>query len=405
MKKFVWLILPILLAAHGSVTGNELFINTDPIGAQVYIGLVEMGETPLRITGFDDDILRLSVSRDGYTPVKQNIEIEITRSQSLYFDLVPQSLDIILSQSGKEVVINDIPTGTAPLLIKNIPNGIYRIENSEESISIKNAEFARMKRAASLETAFTSVMFLASLAGAMSYNQNDNALNFSAILFGGLTGYNLIKLFRLGIEEKKDRLNMSAIEVSPYNREEDREIFTDGVDLIGKEMWSDALARFNLLINVYPSSSFVPLSIYEIGYCFYNLGDIQTASQYFQRYVTEYPAVEFYPYALLYLMESYLVLGQYERALAEYKSLRPLYLNDPSGELHGDFSVVLTRLYRGTNRRHTFLIEDLVREIDHFLEENPGSAMAGEMVQLRRRVATMLPGGTAADEGEPDAEQ
>ncbi len=389
MRRVLWTftLLATVLAA-GPTSGYELFINTNPIQAEVYFGLTRMGTTPIRLTGLEPTAARVTVNREGYARVRETVDLEGGRTRSLYYDLVPRSLDLILSQGGKEVVINEVPTGTAPLLVKNIPNGIYRIENSEERISIQNAEYARMKRATLIETAFSSGLFAASLAGAFHYEPQDggSVLNITAIIFGGLTGYNLIKLLKLNTAEKADRLSMSAIEVSPYNKEEDREMFSAGADLVGREQWSDALARFNLLINVYPSSSFVPLSVYEIGYCYYHMGNLEEAAEQFRRYVYEYPAVEFFPYARYYLMETQMIQGKHQQALADYRALKPLYLRDSTGELLGDYFSLLTGLFERTGEKHGFLLQDLRRELDYFLDQFPESPARQEIGELRRRL-------------------
>ncbi|MFW6180677.1 MAG: PEGA domain-containing protein [Spirochaetota bacterium] len=389
LRRALWaLLLAAAMIAAVQAPASELFINTDPIGAEVYFGLTRMGTTPLRLTGLEPGTVRITVDREGYARVRETVELEGVRTQSLYYDLVPRSLDLILSQAGKEVVINQVTTGTAPLLVKNIPNGIYRLENTEERISIENAEYARMKRAALIEALVSSGLFAASLAGAFHYEPQGGGevLNVSAVIFGGLTGYNLIKLARLHTEEQRDRLGMSAIQVTPYNREEDREIFSAGADLVGREQWQQALARFNLLINVYPSSGFVPLSVYEIGYCYYRMDSLEKAAREFRRYVYELPAVEFFPYALYYLLETLAVQGNHRQALADYRALRPLYLHDRSAELLEDYTGLLTGLYDRIGGEQDFLLEDLLREIDYFLERFADSPALGKVLELRERL-------------------
>jgi tetratricopeptide (TPR) repeat protein len=389
LRRALWaLALAASMLASAGASAYELFINTDPIGAEVYFGLTRMGSTPLRLTGLEHGSVRITVNREGYARVRETIDLEGERTQSLYYDLVPRRLDLVLSQAGKEVVINQVPTGTAPLLVKNIPNGVYRLENTEEGISIENAEYARMKRSTLIESLFSSGLFAASLAGAFHYEPGDggDVLNVSAVIFGGLTGYNLIKLLKLHTEEQRDRLSMSAIQVTPYNKEEDREIFSAGADLVGREQWSQALARFNLLINVYPSSSFVPLSLYEIGYCYYHMDSLEKAARQFRSYVYEFPAVEFFPYALYYLLETQAVQGNHRQALEDYRALRPLYLHERSAELLVDYALLLTGLFDRTGGEHWFLLEDLMREIDHFLDRFPDSPASGEVMELKGRL-------------------
>jgi tetratricopeptide (TPR) repeat protein len=382
MKKVV-IFVSLLLLLYGPVGAGELFINTDPIGAEVYFGAVFMGKTPVRLIEEERRPLRIVIEREGYGRVRETIDTLSDRSQSYFFNLIPESLDIVLSQTGKQVFINGVDTGTAPLIIKNMPNGIYRVENRNGDIHIRNAEFSRLKRSALLETLFSSGLLAASLAGAFDINRTEQQVNVPALIFGGLLGYNLIKLAKIESQERRDRLDMSAIEVSPYNRDEDREIFADGVELVGNERYEEAIARFNLLVNVYPSSAFVPLSYYEIGYCYFNANMYENAASYFRRYVYEYPAFEFYHYALYYLLETELIRDNTEQALRDYRNQKPFHVEEGGADILARYYDTLLDLFDRTGGSDQEILQDLLRELDYYLEENPESDSYADILLLK----------------------
>ncbi len=368
---------------------DELFINTDPIGADIYFGKQYIGKTPVRVPEFHDNSVRLLIEKKGYEAVKDTVRQTGPRPQLKFYNLIPLSVDLVLNQKEKDLYMNDVHAGKTPLLVKNIPGGVYEIRSAEGRIYISNAANARLRRTTFLETLFTAGFFLVSAGGAAVSNSRGDAagmstLTVSSMIFGGLLGYNLMKLAKISTDSRKDRFNMSAVEITPFRGEEDREIFSSGMEQIGKESWPDARAQFNLLLNIYPGSSFVPLSIYEIGYCYFSEGNFTTARDYFLKYMREYPAYEFFQYAFYYFLESEIRAYNYGEAFSLYKELRPLHINDASGELYENFYTVLTQLYENT--KDGIVLQDLLDEIDYFLNNNKDSDRYPNMLLLKGRL-------------------
>jgi len=368
---------------------DELFINTDPIGADIYFGKQYVGKTPVRVKEFRDESVRVHIEKKGYAAVKDTVQRTGPRPQLKFYNLIPLSIDLVLNQKEKELYMNDVNAGKTPLLIKNIPGGVYEIKSSEGKIYISNAANNSLKRTTFIETLFTSGLFLASVGGAAVSNDHGDAagtstFTVSSLIFGGLLGYNLLKLAKITTDTRKDRFNMSAVEITSFRGEEDREVFSSGMEQIGEESWGDARAQFNLLLNIYPYSSFVPLSIYEIGYCYYNEGNFTTARDHFLKYMRDYPAYEFFQYAFYYLLKSEIQADNYNEALTLYRELRPLHINDASGELYENFYTVLTNLYEETKDR--IVLQDLLDEIDYYLNNNRDSDRYPYMLFLKGRL-------------------
>lgn len=372
-----------------AVVAAELFINTDPIGADIFFGKKHIGKTPFRVRDFTGDSVHLIIQKKGYEEIRDSIQLSNQRSQLQFYTLIPLSVDFVLIQKGKDLYMNDVRAGKTPLLIKNIPAGVYEIRSKKGHIYISNAANERLKRTTFVETLFTAGFFLASAGGAaVSNSRGDPAgvstFTISSLIFGGLTGYNILKLAKIKTDIRKDRFNMSAVEITPFSGEEDREIFSSGMEQVALQSWSGARAQFNLLLNIYPSSSFVPLSLYEIGFCYFSEGNYDAAADYFLKYVQEYPAYEFFQYAFYYLLESVMRADDYGRALSLYRDLRPLYINDASGEMYSDFYTLLTNLYQKTSDRA--VLDDLLGEIDYFLEKNKESDRYPNILLLKARL-------------------
>jgi TolA-binding protein len=378
MKKVTILIVTIIFfiqIAHSKIAlSGEIFINTDPIGAEVFLGNEFMGRTPMRmVDGWEESSKKLQLKKDGYEEVETELMQDDERTTQIYYTLFSPYVDFVLSQREKNIFVNDVNAGRSPLVIKNIPNGIYEIESESDRISISNAEYTQQRRATLFETIFSASGFAASLGSMIYYDNKGNssradALAVSSIIFGGLLTYNLLKFYKIGTSEKRDRAQMSAIEISHTSAQADREMFTAGMELVGKEYWNDALTKFNLLVNIHPESRYVPISVYEIGYLYYTTGQYDEAANNFRAFIYEYPVVEFYSYGVYYLIDSELQIGNVIGAMEDYKNLRPFYIDDASGTLYKDYYNLFVKLYTQSGKTDDQMLVDLMVELNYFLD-------------------------------------
>jgi tetratricopeptide (TPR) repeat protein len=378
MKKTTIFIVTIIFSfqiAHSRIAfSGEIFINTDPIGAEVFVGKEFVGHTPFRtVDGWEEPSKKLQLKKDGYEEVEIELMQDDERTVQIYYTLFSPYVDFVLSQREKNIYVNEVSAGRSPLVIKNIPNGIYEIESESDRISISNAEYTQQRRTTLLETIFSAGGFAASLGGMIYYENNGNssradALSVSSIIFGGLLSYNLLKFYKIGTSEKRDRAQMSAIEISHTSAQADREMFTVGMELVGKEYWNDALTKFNLLVNIHPESRYVPISVYEIGYIYYTLGQYDEAAKNFRAFIYEYPVVEFYSYGVYYLIDSELQKGDVIGAMEDYKNIRPFYIDDASGTLYRDYYNLFEKLYVQSGQTDNQILKDLMVELNYFLD-------------------------------------
>jgi len=372
MKKFL-ILLAVLIFLSQRVFAKELFISTEPINAAVYVGEDLVGRTPLRLGTLQENAtVSLRIAKSGYEEIEAEVVLDDRRTQLLYFTLYSPDMDLILSQRDKDVYLNEVSAGKSPLVVKNLPNGIYAFESDQERITITNAEYSRMRKTTRWEAISSACLWGASLGGGIYLKNNDNekagdTLLLSSAIFAGLLGYNLLKLWKINLDEKRDRAEMSAIEISHMSVEADREMFTNAMEYVGKEYWDDALGKLKLLVILYPDSHYVPLSLYQTGSIYYRHGEFQKAAGEFQSFVYDYPIFEFYAFAVHDLIDSEMKRGNVSTALSHYESLRPVYIDDPSGTQYGRYYDLLVGLYEESGRGSTQILLDLLGELDYFL--------------------------------------
>jgi TolA-binding protein len=373
MRKTLILLVAIAFFAY-TAHAKELFLNTNPLNAQVYMGDDLIGKTPLRLSNLrKDGLSAVRFTKKGYEDVEIQIELDEERSQLLYYNLYSPNVDFILSQREKDVFLNEVSAGKSPLVVKNIPNGVYRIESNQERIAISNAEYQRLKKTTRWETISTGVLFAGSLGAGIYYSNSDNQKTadlflLSTIIFGGLLGYNLLKLGKIELDARMDRAEMSAIEISHMSLEADRDMFTTAMEYVGKEYYEDALSKFKLLVNLYPDSQYVPLGLYQIGTIHYSLEEYEQAARHLKTFVYDYPVIEFFTFAVHDLIDSELKQKNVAEALGYYESLRPVYVDDPSGTLYSMYYDLYTRLYEETGSQNDAILKDLLDEFDYFLD-------------------------------------
>jgi len=391
MKKFVILLIILIFLSH-TLFAKDLFVSTEPINAAVYVGGDMVGRSPLRIGALQkNSTLSLRILKSGYEEVEMEVELDDKRTQLFYLTLYTPNVDFILSQRDKDVYVNEVNAGKSPLVLKNLPNGTYSFESDQERITISNAEYARMRKTTQWEIASSAFLFGASLGGGIYLKNDDNVksgdlLLLSSAIFGGILGYNLLKLWKINLNEKRDRAEMNAIEISEISIEADRDMFTNAMEYVGKEYWDDALGKFKLLVSLYPDSQYVPLSLYQTGSIYYSNGEFQKASIQFQSFVYDYPLFEFYTFAVHDLIDSELRLGNTAKALSHYESLRPIYIDDPSGTLYSKYYDLLVGLYEESGRGNKQLLLDLEGELDYFLDSYADTYFYPDILLLKGRM-------------------
>jgi len=363
---------------NSNINKINLYINSDPLKAEVIINGELMGKTPIRITISEFKELNVQIHKQGYVPLKETIKLKGERKEVFFFRLFPLTMSLVFPQQGEELYIDSIPSGKTPLIIKNLPDGTYEMKKNLEGIFISRAKQRELVRNSLVEALFCAGLGGVSFYGKEYYEERrkqieSHTLGFSSFIFGLLTGYNLFKMYKAILKNREGEKSFHTIKVEPYRAEEAKEYFTKGMEFLGRKEWEKAGTRFNLVITLFSESEFVPVSMYELGYCNYKLGKLSEAGEILKRFLSEYPVFEFFPYALYYLLLTRMEQGEALQAIQDYQSVRPVFLEDPGGDLQRDFFDLFIRLYEKTGSKNRYILEDLLLELDYFLQQNPDS--------------------------------
>jgi tetratricopeptide (TPR) repeat protein len=373
------------------VAATELFVNTDPIGAEVTIGGAKAGRTPLRIADFEGSAADLKIEKSGYVPLSASESMGGERRRLVFYTLSAIDLRLTLEQKGLDVYVNDRKAGRSPLSIDNLPAGTYELQKNDKGIYINNTSYQALKRSTKFEAAFAGGLTGLSLGGSVYFSnngQNEEAktLAITTVVFGGVLLYNLLKLAKIDTDYRKALKRLGTVEVESLDKKGPEDYFSTGMELVGREEWDGALANFLRVVNLYPDSQAVPISVYEAAYCHYRLENRQKAAEYFRMFLHTCPMYELFPYGVYYLLESELAGGNAARALEDYAALRPVRLEDPSGSLHKEYAAVLERLHVETGGSNLDALKDLVAELDDYGARQGGAAAAPEIALLRGRL-------------------
>lgn len=72
-------------------------------------------------------------------------------------------------------------------------------------------------------------------------------------------------------------------------RDKEIQLFSDGMNSAKDELFFDAIANMNELIMQFPDSELVDDAIYNIGLCYFNMNQFDTAITYFNKCIVEFP--------------------------------------------------------------------------------------------------------------------
>lgn len=136
------LFVPTSLPAVDSSSLRELYVSTSPPSATVYIDGKSRGRTPVTVMLSDSKPHLLDIKKNGYNNVRQTVILN--NGQKLPLDIQLESiLGLALIKTtppGASVRINDIDRGKTPLLVTDLPIGIYHVSIAAPGFIKKDLE-------------------------------------------------------------------------------------------------------------------------------------------------------------------------------------------------------------------------------------------------------------------------
>lgn len=389
--KIIFLINILVLASSLDLQAKEIFINTNPINSRVLVDSKIIGRTPVRIKIEDREKIEIQIKKEGYKVLKKSVILKDKDLLNLHFDLVPAKIEITFKEDGKVINICGLPVGETPAVLYNIPNGVYKIEKNNNGYNINPAEYKYAIRSTAIESIYSGGFLTLFLLGMNDLNNKGNTvgtntLGLGSAIMGCVLGYDLMKILKLKISEEKNRIEVKKIRIKPYQKNDDKLLFTEGVGFIGQKKYGRAIEKFSLLTKLYDDSQYIPISYYELGYCYYNLKNYRSAALHLRKFLYNYPIYEMYQYAFYYYLDSLTKIEKYNQAYKDYQDFKPSYIDDESGSLYKMYFNSLIDLYTQNESVYRVIPYDIVRYIDHYLKKYPSSRILPNIMMLKAKV-------------------
>ena len=392
MRKFIILLILIIFLPCFYAGASELFVNSNPIRANVEINGAIVGRTPVRIILQPLTEYKLKIYREGYKKIEKSIKLQKNEVKNIFLELAPDKIEIVLKDEGKIVEVCGDPIGKTPAIVYNIPNGVYRLEKTDKYYKINPALYSYSIRSSIIESIYMGGMLTFLLLKSNEARNNGDsvystAFNIGALLASSILGYDLYKIFKLKMAEEKNISELKKAKIRPYSMKKDRELFSDGVRFIGEGKYRNAIEKFSLIINLYEDSQYVPVSYYELGYSYFMLNDFKNSEKYFRTYLYEYPSYEMYSFGFYYYIESLVKNKKYLLAAREFFDYSPEVLDDDSGKLYELYYGMIAPIAKKVKREDRIkLANKMIKYLDYFLDKYKGSSYQKEIMIMKGKL-------------------
>lgn len=133
-----------LPGSHLAAQSADVYITSTPQGAEISINGRSAGVTPLTLPAVPPGRQLLSASLRGYRTVYQTLEISGGERQVIDLTLNPLHglLLVHSTPAGADVEINGVHRGTTPVLVADLPFGIYRAQITKSGFLPRQLDIA-----------------------------------------------------------------------------------------------------------------------------------------------------------------------------------------------------------------------------------------------------------------------
>lgn len=106
-----------------------LNINSNPLGAEVYLNGVFRGITPLIISDLSPGTYQIQLRKSGYKDILSSVTVISGTTSTYNFTLIPLlgTINIFSNPSGADVYIDRVYKGKTPLSLNDVPSGTYDV--------------------------------------------------------------------------------------------------------------------------------------------------------------------------------------------------------------------------------------------------------------------------------------
>jgi tetratricopeptide (TPR) repeat protein len=309
-----------------------VFINSVPMKADVILNGKVIGKTPLLIREELNGPCKIGLKKDFYMDTELNLNIS-TKITNLYSFLPPTSFSIYFPQET-DLIINNKKSKSD--YIKNLPQGIYEFNPLSNSLSIKRVNpnktflyFSLGLGALGLGTGLISQLLAnnsySAYQASKSFDEATNNLS-SVTFFDSLSraGYILgcagtgLSVYFFIDDMLYNSRNQEIILKDNNSVPEDKDLYEKAMDYLSRLDNTNALAFFNQLIEKYPDSQYMPISLLRRASIYKGFAQYETALKDLKKLQLEFPIYEIYEVTLKTLADVEFLNGDFADAAVVY---------------------------------------------------------------------------------------
>ena len=331
MQKFVFLIATLFSTS----LWGWVFIQSEPLCADVFINGNLIGKTPLALTNTPSSFT-LSLSKPGYTSLQKSIKIN-SRVTNFAFTLIPESFHSTFPGYEK-ISVNGKPFTAST--IENLSLGTYTFSITNNTLLISKINPNKPFFYFSLGTAAAGLLAagVGLIAGTFEYTQFQNAKTYeeavqhmqasmfydSMVSWGGafaLVSGGIAFVLYLDDQNFQKKANQFVVKESGY-RGEDQNLYNQAMDALSRQDYDTAISLFEKMYLSYPESPYLSVSLYQWGKIYKNRKDYRAAESKWEKLLSSYPVIDLYELTLYELFDNALQENKFQLAESYLKILQ-----------------------------------------------------------------------------------
>jgi tetratricopeptide (TPR) repeat protein len=333
-RLFQIIILIFTICIHAAGAQEHLFINTDPIGASVFVNNEDTRQvTPCIIRGISSRFPpKIRIAKEGYR--------DYVIKQSDYQDgvatiqMTPVSFTIYFPMKTRFRI--GTSTAKGPLSLNNMKSGNYNFSIVDDQILVSRyTNFMPVEAGLGAAVGLSLVWMVTSIIlsevfyqefidksrddptsrDAYYYKKLDS--NFQPVKFTsiGVTAAFTVALTSVIITDIVLRTRAKKQKYEIVTKPSSDEVFFETSKLyLGQGEIEKSIRILKLFISMYPDSNLIPSAYYQLGQNYFILEDYDSALENWIVFIDDYPLSEYYDYVLKNISDIYYQRNEYVTA-------------------------------------------------------------------------------------------
>jgi tetratricopeptide (TPR) repeat protein len=308
--------------------GGVLFVTSSPIRASVSIDGADSGQTtPALFRDLSPGSYRVTVSKPGYRPAAQNVEVTGAAPGTVEVDLEGVLFTPVFPGQDRFVINRTyfLQGGENFML----PNGSYRIDQRRETLYLDpiypgQTLLGAMNIALPVMLIVSGLLTAENILDPPSYGAAVGpAAVTSLTLSAGLLALNI----GLRVDRRNYRLRFPVVSGGRRDRLVPAyELYEQGEELLALDRFGEAMSYYTGITVDYRDSVYFPLALYKASRIHFILQEYELSLEGLKAVQRNYPLPELYDKACKNIADIYFFTGEYERSIAY---LREMVFVDP----------------------------------------------------------------------------